>query len=396
LESVKEKLGDQFTDPRLESFSGTKLSAKACMEISKNLGLNYIPALLKPSIKAVIVDLDNTLYDGVLGEDGIEGITLTDSHKRLQQKLKELANKGFFLCIASKNNESDVLSLFNQRIDFPLKINDFTKICASWDDKTDSIYKISRFLNIGTESMLFIDDNIGELFNANEAYPNLHTIWARDDANITLKVLSNYPGLLKLKQHKEDSIRRQDVIANQERNKLRDSMSKEEYIKTLGIELTFHIDNIEQATRVAELANKTNQFIFSYKRYGQEAIKSLMMAKESMVITVSLKDKLSDSGIIGTCVFIHHDDYIELEECFVSCRALGRGIDEIIVLGAIVQAQNFFGDKKLKVNFIKGERNLPAETFVLSFLSNNVSQENYFSYTIPKELFSIKVVKEKF
>ena len=117
LDKIENKLGEKYTDLRLEKFSGTKLSSLTCIEVSKDLGLNYIPSLLKPNLKGIIVDLDNTLYKGVLGEDGIEGVTLTPGHKNLQNSLKKLKDQGFFLCVASKNNEQDVIDLFKKRED---------------------------------------------------------------------------------------------------------------------------------------------------------------------------------------------------------------------------------------------------------------------------------------
>ena len=126
-------------------FSGTKLSSLTCIEVSKDLGLNYIPSLLKPNLKGIIVDLDNTLYKGVLGEDGIEGITLTLGHKNLQNSLKKLKDQGFFLCVASKNNEQDVIDLFKKREDFPLSLNDFTKVYANWNSKSESIGLIANY-----------------------------------------------------------------------------------------------------------------------------------------------------------------------------------------------------------------------------------------------------------
>lgn len=103
LDKIKNVLGDSYLDIRLEKFSGTKLSAKALIEISRDLGLNYIPSILLPNIKALVFDLDNTLYKGVLGEDKVEGIELTPSHKLLQEYIVELSKQGFFICLASKN-----------------------------------------------------------------------------------------------------------------------------------------------------------------------------------------------------------------------------------------------------------------------------------------------------
>ena len=156
------------------------------MLISEDLGLNYIPACLKTPIKAVVFDLDNTLYKGVLGEDGINGIELSEGHRKLQEKVVALSKQGFFICIASKNNEEDVVEMFKKRDDFPLKLEHITKLCVSWNSKADSIKEIQKFLNIGISDMLFVDDNIGELATVKAEHSLINEIHAKDDAQITL------------------------------------------------------------------------------------------------------------------------------------------------------------------------------------------------------------------
>lgn len=386
------ELGERKLDLRMEPFTGTKMSALAISLASRILGLKYIPSLLLPALKAIVVDLDNTLYKGVLGEDGIQGVELTKGHAALQEKLHLLAQKGFFLCVASKNEEQDVKALFNQRKDFPLQLHDFSKLCVSWNAKSQALGEIANFLNISTDSILFIDDNLGEINNVVNVHKNIHLLHAYDDAFKTLEVLEFYPRLIKYVSQKEDSLRRNDIVANEKRRELRTVMSTEEYIKSLEMHLDFEVNSRQTISRVAELAQKTNQFIFNYKRYQQAEIEALVSSDNGLVITVSLADKLSDSGIIGVCCAVAKEEYVEIEECFVSCRALGRGIDECIVLGAMGIACKHFGIGKLKVCFQKGERNIPAEQFVLA---NFGKAENIFvdefSYEFPDHLVTITV-----
>ncbi len=378
FKKLENELGEQFTDLRLEEFTGTKISSKASIKIAKDLGLNYIPALLKPNLKAIIVDLDNTLYKGVLGEDGAENLELTTGHKQLQEYLKQKASEGFFLCAVSKNDKNDVLELFNKRSDFPLQKNDFTEIKASWEAKSKSISEIVKFLNIGTDSIVFVDDNLGEIAEVKNAIPNIKTIWAKDDAKITTEILSNYPGLLKLYSGVEDKLRSGDIIANEERRKLQNNLSQEDYLKSLDIEITYSINDKSQIKRISELSRKTNQFIFNYKRYSETEIEKLMT--EGYVISVSLRDKLSDSGIIGVGCGRVKENYFELEECFVSCRALGRGLDEIIVSGMVSKLLAVTNINKLRVLFQKGERNIPAENYALKHFKSNLNKPEIFEF----------------
>lgn len=391
LSGIEAELGKGFTDARVSALTGTPLSSKAMLRISKELGLRYLPSLLMPGLKAVVVDLDNTLYKGVLGEDGPEGLELTEGHRQLQAYLKELSDKGFFLCAASKNDERDVDALFAKRPDLPLRKEDFTVIHASWDSKAQAVGKIAQYLNINPDSMVFVDDNIGELMAMQMAYPQIHLVHACEDGGITKSVLEYFPGLFKLKKLADDDKRKGDVQANAQRQQMQSTMSHEDYIRSLGITLDFHRDDPAQAVRISELANKTNQFIFNYQRYTLSQVEAMMASPEYMIVTASLSDKLSDSGLIGVCVGKRQGDGVVIEECFVSCRALGRGIDDAIVLGAIQQIADHFGCAKVQVLFQTGPRNTPAEKFVQEYLSEYVSASGAFHFEMPEGLLTVHI-----
>lgn len=381
LSTVAQQMGPAFTDLRAQEVSGTPLSSKAMLRISRILGLRYLPALLRPAIKAIVVDLDNTLYGGVLGEEGIDGLKVTFGHLALQRALKELAVNGLFLCVASKNDEDQVLQLFRERQDLALSKDDFTFICASWDSKVDSVHKIARHLNIGTDSILFIDDNIGELAAVQATFPEIKLIHAYEDASKTCRVLEEFPGLFRLTHSRTDVLRRSDVQANESRRQMKQSMPLNEYLRSLHLQLKYVHDDLSQAQRVAELANKTNQFIFSYRRYTQAAVEKMMNSSDYVVVTVSLSDKLSDSGMIGVCVGQRTSDHTVIEECFVSCRALGRGIDHIIILEAIRQIADKFR-QPMQVRFCVGERNMPAQRFVREYLAEYLKTPKLFTWQI--------------
>ncbi len=389
MAGIRERLGENFTDRRASALSGTALSGRAMLEISRELGLKYLPALLRPALKAVLVDLDNTLYRGVLGEDGPEGLELTPGHVLLQEKLKALAGQGFFLCAVSKNDPGDVEELFRLRGDFPLKMEDFTSVKASWGEKAQAAKETAEFLNIGPDSMVFIDDNIGELAAMAAAFPEMRFILAMGDGAATASVVESFPGLLRLASGGEDSKRRADARANLRRRELKSAMSQEDYVRSLRLRLTFTGDDPGQAARITELANKTNQFIFNYRRYSAAQVDAMLSSPDWRIVTVSLADRLSDSGLIGVCVGRHREGFAELDECFVSCRALGRGIEDVIVLGAVERILERFGTKRLKVLFKAGPRNAPAAAFVEKFLAGYLDAPAEFDYTVPDGLLTV-------
>lgn len=393
FKALLEELGPRFFDLRLASFAGTKMSSESCLAVSKDLGLNYIPSILKNNLKCIVADLDNTLYQGVLGEDGFEGIILSDGHLKLQEKLKNLSAEGYFICIASKNDEKDVEEMFHMRNDFALKFNGFTKIYANWGSKASSVTKIADELNISTESFLFIDDNSGEIISMLDTHQNINVLHAQKNAFDTLEILNNYPRLKKFNILKEDLLRKHDAQANDERKNIAQSLSINDYIKNLQMELNFHIDDPGQINRIAELANKTNQFIFSYQRYSPNEVKDFMEDVNSCVVTVSLSDKLSESGLIGAVFIKKEQSNAVLKECFVSCRALGRGIDEAIVLGLIKIALDNLGLDSLLIQFVKGERNIPAENFISSYLNKYENRPDKFTFVLPDQLLKFFISK---
>lgn len=389
IDKWKDSFNGNFQDLRLEKFSGTKMSMALTSFIAKDLGLNYFSSLLRANLKCIILDLDNTLYKGVLGEDGIQGVELTQGHNALQKRISELALSGFFVCIVSKNDQVDVDNLFKNRNDFSLKKEHLTIVKASWDPKAVAISEIATELNIGIDSILFIDDNLGELLSVEQVFPEIKSIFAKDDANITLDVLNNYPGLFKLGATFEDTLRTTDSQANAERLLIMKNSSKDEFIKQMEIGFEFLINPIEDAYRIHELANKTNQFIFNYKRYSKSEIEALILSTESVVVAVKVKDKLSESGIVGVIILTKESsgEHAILDECFVSCRALGRGLDNIIVDGAIAAGLKKLNMDKLLVSIEKGERNSPA----ISYFEANLEQFKVpmlFSYTFPTGLVS--------
>lgn len=380
IKHVESLLGEKFYDKRMAHITGTTLSCNACLELSKELGLKYIPSVVLPNIKAVVVDLDNTLYSGVLGEDGIENIIITDGHKILQKYLQELSLKGFFICIASKNNIEDVQELFKKRTDFEINFSSITKIYASWGEKVLAIEEIAKSLNIHADSILFIDDNVGEIISVKSQFPEIKFILASEDANITKSILENYPGVYKYYNSDVDLIRHNDVKRNEQREIAKNHLSKEEYIKSLDVELTYRINNLNDVKRISELANKTNQFIFNYKRYSQTQIEKFMMDRNCLVISISLKDRLSDSGLIGAIIVKNEQEYCLIEDLFISCRALGRGINDIMILHGIKIALEKLNMKFLKLLFTRGERNQPAFEFIEQYLKLYVDKQNPFEY----------------
>lgn len=375
-------LGDMAYDLAKEPVSGTRLSAKSSIIIAQYLGLKTIPSILKPALKAIVLDLDNTLYKGILGEDGIRSLI---PYNNLQTKLKSLKEQGFLLTIASKNEEKDVIEMFNKRNDFVLKKDDFTCIYANWDLKSDNIKQIAKDLNIGLDSMLFIDDNIAEIENVSAFIPEIHTILAKDEET-TLRYLDLYPCLIKKSVSKEDALRSNDLKANKEREELAKILSKEEYFKKLGMKIEITVNDFDNADRITELLNKTNQFILSYRRYNKTEVLELLKSQNSCVITAKMSDRLSDSGVIAILIGKKAENNLFIDELTFSCRALGRNIEDIVITKMILLAvEELKTSNKVIINYQKGARNLPAQNWLTSFTGQTLEEQGSIEKNISKD-----------
>ncbi|WP_139471107.1 HAD-IIIC family phosphatase [Campylobacter armoricus] len=351
--------------------NASRLSNKACISLAQILGLSIIPSLLKPKLKAIITDLDNTLYDGILGEDGINNLKLNQNHKNLQNELLNLKNQGILLAICSKNDEKDVKNLFEKRKDFPLKIDDFALIKANWQSKDENIKEIIKFFNIGFDSVLFIDDNIAEIENVR--YLGIKTLLANEESYFALKL---FPGLLKTKLSKEDELRNADIKANLQRQEL-NKLSQKDYFENLQIHLKFEINNKQSLERISQLLNKTNQFISNYSRMSLKECENFM--QENAILTITMSDKLSDSGIIAIFIACKNNDDLIIKDLCISCRALGRKLEKIMFFKALELLKKYFDTKNIKLYFQKGPRNTPFLEFLHS-LKNDIKDDYALIY----------------
>ena len=244
--NIRQILKENFYDYEKTEYSGTILSAKALVKIAQELGLKYIPSFFKTPIKAIAVDLDNTLYKGVLGEDGPGGVI---PNQTFQQQLKTLKEEGVLLAIVSKNEYEDVRKLFRKRTDFVLKWEDFSRCHASWESKAVAIEKIAKQFNIGLESILFVDDNPGEIQLVNQCLPMVHTLLVDDDICYKFNL---YPLLKRYQLTQEDSLRYTDIQASQRRQTLKNTLNTEEYFKYLEMTLSFSFDNKDHFDRAIQ------------------------------------------------------------------------------------------------------------------------------------------------
>jgi FkbH-like protein len=364
LRPLAAKLGAQFFDERTARFSGTRLSDAACVLAARELACRWAPAMLMPRIKAVALDLDHTLYEGVLGEDG-ERVRLTPAHEGLQQFLVSLRDRGIFLALVSRNEAEDVRQLFARRSDFPLKWEHFSATAVSWGSKADGIRQVARTLRIGEDAILFLDDNPGELAGVVAELPTLATAHALPDAAMTRRLLEYHPGLWAWERGAADSLRATDLAAETERARLAtQATDPQEYLRCLQVTMLVEVNPRQQLARLHELSQKTNQFNLNLQRFSEVTLAQALAAPDHRIALISLRDRLSDSGPIGLLVARREQDTVAILELAISCRALGRRLEDLMVAEAVRAVLAGLPASRIEFLHRTGPRNKPAREWL--------------------------------
>lgn len=368
VSQVLSGLPDPF-DRRLQKLSGSRLSQNANLTMAKHMACHWLPALMAPRIKAVMVDLDQTLYEGVVGEDGV-AVRLTPAHASLQSALVKLKASGVFIGIVSRNAPEDVERLFAERKDFPLKLTDCSAVEIGWGSKVEAMLRACQKLKIDASAALFIDDNPGELVEMAERLPATRLLHASQDTERTLRELEFYPGLWSWGVSSADLLRIADLEAEAARKGIQiKAQDKAAYLRELSPQLEVRLRPASLSGRLHELSQKTNQFNLNLGRLDEVKVHDYLNKAGHFAATVGLSDRLTDSGVVAAMFGRIVDDEVFVEEWVISCRALGRELEDAMAASALAAVT-----KQAKVvwfHYRSGPRNAPGREW-LSRLSGCV------------------------
>lgn len=323
--------------------------------------------LFEPDRKVIILDCDNTLWGGIVGEDGIEEIACDLNSKgihyhHLQRFLLSRKDLGFLLCLCSKNNAPDVEEAFTNKT-MPLKWDDFTIRKVNWTNKEDNIREIAEELNLGTDSFIFIDDNEFELSRIRETFPEI-AIFKMEDDHEALEKLSRDVIFSKKYVSEEDRDKSRQYTEESKRKMLENTSSSfEEYVKSLALVLNIDEDSQNDLVRVSQLTEKTNQFNFNKKPYTPETLKDSMGEGNLKIFSLKVSDKFGDYGLVGVILVETSGQRLVMENFIMSCRALGRGVERDFFRQVSERLTSRYGRGFDELRFVETKKNAPAKHF---------------------------------
>ncbi|MDR1803719.1 MAG: HAD-IIIC family phosphatase [Treponema sp.] len=319
--------------------------------------------------KCIVLDLDNTLWHGILGEDGPDGIKMGEGYpgnafRFFQDYLQELSRKGIILAVCSRNNEADVLAVWENHPDMVLRKVFFSAYRINWNNKADSIREIALELGIGLDSMVFIDDNPAERDLIKQALPEvsvpefparpyLYPVFIKQ---LTDDYFSAYAltqeDLAKTRQYKENAERSQHK---------KQFVDMEAYLRSLEIKLTVEQLNEFNKARFAQMTQKTNQFNLTTRRYTETAIQSFA-DNGGLVYGLRVKDKFGDNGLTGLMIVMIEKKTAYIDTLLLSCRILGKEIEYFFAKYVLLKLKKM-GITHIKATYIRTSKNIQAEKF---------------------------------
>ena len=315
-----------------------------------------------PSPKCLVLDADNTLWGGVIGEDGIGGIELSSAFpgiafQEFQRVLKGLRNRGVLLAVASKNNREDVLEVFRNHDDMVLSVDDIAVWRVNWAPKSQSIREIAAELNIGEDSLVLIDDSHYELAEVHASLPHVRCLQVPEEIAELPSLLPDSGLFRNMRTSTEDLKRTEMILAEQARKDQGSSMTREEFLASLGLVVDYFEVADEHVGRVAQLTNKTNQFNLTTIRRSEADIRALMASGDHLVRAIRVADKFGDYGLVGVAVLHREDDAWDIETLLMSCRVLGRGI-ETAFIARLVDDVRAAGAERVTAGYVPTAKNV--------------------------------------
>lgn len=337
LDALQSRLGQgQFFDARLYYIAKMPIRMEALPEAAKCV-VDMIQAIRGSVKKCVVLDLDNTLWGGVIGDDGLSGIQIGElgtghAFSDFQEWLKQLKNRGILLTVCSKNEEATAKEPFEKHPEMVLRPEDFSMFVANWENKAANIRRIQQTLNIGMDSMVFLDDNPFERNLVQGLIPEITVPALPEDPALYLEYLRELD-LFETASYSAEDVHRTDQYRTQANRTVFESsfQSYDDYLANLQMKATVAPFDKFHYPRIAQLTQRSNQFNLRTVRYTEAEVETLAKDDSHIGLYFTLKDRFGDYGLISVVILDKQPgDVLFISEWLMSCRVLKRGMEEFI------------------------------------------------------------------
>lgn len=391
-------------DDKLYYIAKMPLSTAILPEVAKQV-TDIVKAIFGHIKKCVITDLDNTLWGGVIGDDGLEGIQIGElglghAFEEFQMWLKELKMRGIILAVCSKNNEDTAKEPFLSHPEMVLKLNDFSMFVANWEDKASNIRYIQETMNIGMDSIIFLDDNPFERDQVRSMIPDITVPELPEDPAMYLSYLKSLNLFETASYSESDKDRTRQYQAESRRIVSRQQYQNyDEYLKSLGMVAVVKPFDKFQYPRIAQLTQRSNQFNLRTVRYTEAEIEALAADQHFLTLYFMLKDQFGDHGLISIAILKKQDDEtLFMHNWLMSCRVLKRGMEEFII-NQVIETARENGYRKVIGEYIQTPKNAMVKDIYakLGFkeLGNGLFEADVDTFVQNKTFIRIEERKEE-
>jgi FkbH-like protein len=396
----------QWLDARMWNMAKTPCRLEHVPLLAQSL-LDTIFAASGLITKCVVLDLDNTLWGGVIGDDGLEGISLGEFDEgeafvAFQKFILELKRRGIILAVVSKNEHAAAVLPFREHPHMAIKEEDISVFVANWDNKADNIRLVQKTLNIGFDSLVFLDDNSFERNIVREFLPEVVVPELPEDPSLYLQALAGL-NLFETASFSEADLERADQYREEAQRELTKThfTNINEYLTSLAMEIRLERFNPFNLPRIAQLIQRSNQFNLMTRRYGEAACEAMMKDPFLAPLTLRLADKFGDYGLISVVILKHVGEEVEIDEYLMSCRVLQRGVENFTMNNIFAYAARL-GAKRVVGHYLPTKKNAMVKDFFKGFGFEKVAEgdvgKSQWALAIdaykPREVFMTPIINE--
>lgn len=371
LDEVLLQLGrDQFFDLRYWYSSRYPFSALASRELVRRI-LALGAAIKFPKAKVIVLDADNTLWGGVIGEDGMTGIALGPDYPGnafvdFQRRLLDFQQRGFLLALCSKNNPADLDQVLREHPHQILRDSHFAARRVNWEPKPDNLAALAKELNLGLDSFIFVDDSSFECAAVRHTLPQVEVIQTPTKPVDLPYCLEHVARLEVLSLTAEDLAKTQMYAQERQRREMLQGDQEgggRNHLQSLEMNMTIRLDCPAHKARLSQLTQKTNQFNLTTRRYDEQQMQSFIQGNDWLVADFSLADVFGDSGVVGLAIFTLQGTAAVLDTFLMSCRVIGREAESAF-LHRLLEILIARGIRTIRADFIPTAKNEPARSFL--------------------------------